>query len=62
VLINSKRWKKKMDPHVSGPIIDPKNQQEVEEKNVWTPCFRPNIQPQKAARDEREKWNTIVQA
>ncbi len=58
----SKRWKKKMDgPHVSGPIFKPKNQQEMEEKN-GPPCFRPNIQAQKPARDGREKWTPMVQA
>jgi hypothetical protein len=73
------------DPHVSGPIFNPKNQLEVEEKNGRThmfqaqystpktskrwkkkmdgpTCFRPNIQPQKPARDGREKWIPMVQA
>lgn len=52
----SKRWKKKMDgPHVSGPIFKPKNQQEMEEKN-GPPWSRPNIGPQKPAKDGRIKW------
>ncbi len=51
----SKRWRRKMDPHVSGPIFDPKNQQEMEEKN-GPPWSRPDIGPQKPAKDGRLKW------
>ncbi len=44
-----------MDPHVSGGIFNPKNQQEMEEKN-GPPWSRPNIGPQKPAKDGRLKW------
>jgi len=42
-------------PHVSGPIFNPKNQQEMKEKN-GTPWSRPNIGPQKPAKDGRIQW------
>ncbi len=52
----SKRLKKKMDgPHVSGPIFNPKNQQEMEEKNG-----SPMVQAQNRNPRGKTKVNTRV--
>jgi hypothetical protein len=56
VLINTKRWKRKMDPHVSSPILDPKKPaRDGGEK--WTPMFQAEYSTPKTSKRWKRKMD-----
>jgi hypothetical protein len=57
VLINSKRWKRKMDPHVSGPVSRPQEPARGGRKKWTDPTFQAQYSTPKTSKRWKRKMD-----